>query len=124
MVMSLTKESARLVRAERKVASQPNLPKQAEMRGFLDVMLGLEDRGSTYSDKLRVSYEQGQGRARKHRAMLDARGAQWWETDVAKDGRWWSWNLYREGHHVGSGRESSQVKAEHAAFDARMDLVG
>lgn len=74
--MSLTAESARLVRAERKVASQPTLPKQVEMRGFLDVMLGLADGRAAHSEKLRVSYEQGLARGKKHRAMLDARGAQ------------------------------------------------
>jgi hypothetical protein len=121
--ISWTPEAARLIRAERTVQDQPNLPKKAETRGYLDFMLGLPNRAGEFSKVLVVSYMAGWNKGRRVRARLDERARPWWETDIAKDGHRWAWTVYREGHFIAGGTASSQVKAETAAFDARFDAI-
>ena len=121
--ISWTSESARLIRAERKVQSQPTPPKKAEIRGYLDFILGLPIRAGEFSNVLSVSYMAGWSKGRRARAALDERRRPWWETDISRDGSRWAWAVYREGEAISCGTTSSQVKAETEALEARLDAA-
>lgn len=119
-VISLTAESARLVRADRIVAAKGNPADKARERGFRDHMLGLPSRRSEYSVISQVTYDQGVSRAAKLRSVL--RGL-WLETELSRDGSVWKWAVYEEGYHIASGTAPTEREAgkliDHAIADHR-----
>lgn len=117
--ISLTRESARLVRFERIVQSKPNPPAKAEARGYYDALLGLAQ-PEWVDFKLEKHYQAGFAKARGYRAVLSSRGLAWTEREISQDQSKWTWAVYREGYFVASGEAKSQKSAENCASEALM----
>lgn len=118
--VGLTKESAMDVRICRLIQNEPTLPKRAKLQGFYDFMLGEKCRAKEFSSKLEVSYLSGWKQGRSKRESL--KGDSWIETIIDKVGTKWEWTVYIEGHYAGSGKTSSQVKAETDSFEFKYNL--
>lgn len=119
--ISLSPESARDVRIDRIVASQPNPADRARMRGFYDEMLGIPSRVGEYSKISAVSYEQGRKRGMDRRNLLN--GRPWYEVEKVRDGSRWKWVIYQEGVFKRSGSAKSEKEADLAIDIARVELT-
>lgn len=116
----LTRESARLVRAERMVQAKPNPVAKATERGYLDGMIGLQ-KPEWITFELESHYNKGFHNAFRFREILNARGLQWQETVIEKTGSRWKWAIYCEGYCLAAGTATSESKAGLMAEVARTD---
>lgn len=118
--IGLTKESALYVRIYRLIQDELVLTKRARLQGFYDFMLGEKCRAKEFSSKLEVSYLSGWKQGQSKRESL--KGDPWVETTINKVETKWEWTVYVEGYYAGSGKTSSQVKAETDSFEFKYNL--
>lgn len=121
VTISLSPDSARLVRIERIILGQPNSADQARARGFYDFMLGRPSQAAAQGSRLAVSYQQGWGKGQQRRVALNGRA--WYETEKARSGGKWTWRIYREGHLQVEGNARSETRADRQIEDSKADLM-
>lgn len=119
--ISLGPESARLVRIDRIVASQPNPADRARALGFYDFMLGRPSQAKAQGLLLEVSYDQGWAKGVQRRALLN--GKAWYETEKERAGGKWSWRLFREGYFQADGSAKSEARVDQQIEDTKADLM-
>lgn len=118
---SLSPASAREVRIERIISSQPNLVEQARARGFYDHMRGRVSQARAQGGKLEVSYDQGWAKAIRTRAALS--GRPWYETEKWRDSGKWTWKIYREGFFQTQGSAPNERRADQDIEVAKAELM-
>jgi len=119
--ISLSPDSARLVRIERLIAGQPNPADKARAQGFYDFMLGRAPQAKAQGPRLEISYLQGWAKGTLRRASL--RGKPWYETEKERSGGKWTWRIYREGYHQADGTAKSEASADQQIEDTKADLM-
>ena len=117
--ISLTDDSARLIRYDRLVAKESNPVSRAKQRGYYDHMLGLT-KPEWITFQLERSYQSGVTNAKTFREFL--KGKKWVQHEVEKSGNKYQWTLFVEGYYTKSG-ETKTMKAASFAFDEAMDSV-
>lgn len=119
--ISLSPESARLVRIDRIVASQPNPVDRARALGFYDFMLGRRSQAKAQGTRLEVSYDQGWAKGAQRRGSLN--GKAWYEVEKERAGGKWNWSIYREGFFQTAGEAKSETRADQQIEDAKAGLM-
>lgn len=119
--ISLSPESARLVRIDRIVASQPNPADRARALGFYDFMLGRPSQAKAQGPRLEVSYDQGRAKGAQRRGSLN--GKAWYEVEKERAAGKWNWRIYREGFFQTAGDAKSETRSDQQIEDAKADLM-
>lgn len=118
--ISLSPECAREVRARRKAAAEPNIPRQVTMIAYYETMFDLPSTRSTYTKITTLYYERGVEKARLHRERLN--GCAWVEQEIEKIGSKWFWWTYREGFTYACGEartwREAHIQCETKAVEA------
>ena len=118
---SLSAISARDVRIERVIQSQPNVVEQARKRGFYDFMLERPSLACALGPQIKESYCQGERIGALLRERLAGRA--WYETEKSRTGGRWAWRIYREGYFATEGTARSETRADEQIEDAKADLM-